>query len=268
MTKGILKCATLILMAMTIASCTTQKKLTYFQGITKTCTDSINRHFKSEIEPIIKMGDALTITVNALDQEAAAPYNLPTVNMAKPNNNVVSSNTSQQYYLVDAEGNINFPVLGSLHVLGLKRTEVENMIAEKLAGQIIDPLVVVHLLNAHVTVMGEVVHPGQIAMSNERLSLPDALAAAGDLTPYGKRDNIMIAREVNGKMEFARISLNGADIFTSPYYYLQQNDIIYVSPNNVRAVSSQNIGLWLSMVSTVASAATVIVTVVNASKKD
>ena len=103
-------------------------------------------------------------------------------------------------------------------------------------------------------------------MTSGRITILDALAAAGDMTPYGKRDNVLITREVDGKIEMARVDLRSADLITSPYYYLQQNDVVYVSPNKVRAVSSANAGLWLSMVSTVASAATVIVTVVNVAK--
>ena len=100
-------------------------------------------------------------------------------------------------------------------------------------------------------------------MTGERLTILDALAAAGDMTAYGRRDNVLITREVNGKLEVARVDMGSADLFNSPYYYLQQNDVVYVSPNKVRAVSSTNAGLWLSVVSTALSAATVIVTVVK-----
>ncbi len=104
-------------------------------------------------------------------------------------------------------------------------------------------------------------------MAGDRLTILEALAAAGDLTVYGQRDNVLVTREVNGKIELARVNLRSTDLLNSPYYYLQQNDVIYVSPNKVRAVSSANVSLWLSMVGTVASAATVIVTVVNAARK-
>ena len=103
-------------------------------------------------------------------------------------------------------------------------------------------------------------------MTTGRLTILEALAAAGDMTPFGKRDNVLVTREIDGKVEMARVDLRSADLVNSPYYYLQQNDVVYVSPNKVRAVSSANAGLWLSMVSTVASAATVIVTVVNVAR--
>jgi polysaccharide export outer membrane protein len=106
-----------------------------------------------------------------------------------------------------------------------------------------------------------------VSISNGRLTLLEALAAVGDMTPYGRRDNLLISREVDGKMEFARIDMTKDDLYASPYYYLQQNDVVYVSPNKVRAINSANVSLWLSTVSTVASAATVIVTIVNVTKK-
>ena len=127
----------------------------------------------------------------------------------------------------------------------------------------VNPLVQVNLIGAKVSVMGEVAHPGQVGMPQGRITILEAIAASGDLTPYGRRDNVLVTREVDGKMEMARVDLRSADLYTSPYYYLQQNDVIYVSPNKVRAIGSTNSGLWLSIVSTALSAATVIVTVVK-----
>ena len=140
------------------------------------------------------------------------------------------------------------------------------MIKEKLEAQIVNPLVQVHLVGAKVSVLGEVARPGAVAMTNGRMTILEALAAAGDMTPYGKRDNVLITREIDGKLQIQRVDLRSSDLYTSPFYYLQQKDVVYVAPNKVRAISSANAGLWLSVVSTVASAATVIVTVVNASK--
>lgn len=256
----------LLATVLVVSGCVSQKQMTYFREVNQSSADSINRVFKSQIDPEVKAGDALSITVSALDQEAVAPYNLPTVVFSTPNSSQLTTTPSLQYYTVDADGNIEFPVLGKIFVLGLKTTEVADLIERKLSTQVVNPMVIVQLINAKVTVMGEVNRPGQYTMPNGRMTLLDALGAAGDLSIYGKRDNILITRESNGKLEFHRINLNSDELFSSPYYYLQQNDVIYVSPNKVRAISSQNIGLWLSMVSTVASAATVIVTVVNATK--
>lgn len=225
--------------------------------------DSINAHFESQTELTIRPGDALTIFVSALDQEAVVPFILPTVTYATPGSANVQTTPMLQYYIVDEAGDITFPVLGKLHVAGLKRPEAEELIKSRLAQQVVNPMVQVNFLGAKVTVMGEVNRPGQVTISHGRLTILDALASAGDLTPYGRRDNVLVTREVDGKLQVARVNLRNADIYTSPYYYLQQNDVIYVSPNKVRAVNSANTGLWLSIVSTALSAATVIVTVLK-----
>lgn len=225
--------------------------------------DSINAHFESQTELTIRPGDALTIFVSALDQEAVVPFILPTVTYATPGSANVQTTPMLQYYIVDEAGDITFPVLGKLHVAGLKRPEAEELIKSRLAQQVVNPMVQVNFLGAKVTVMGEVNRPGQVTISHGRLTILDALASAGDLTPYGRRDNVLVTREVDGKLQVARVNLRNADIYTSPYYYLQQNDVVYVSPNKVRAVNSANTGLWLSIVSTALSAATVIVTVLK-----
>jgi len=215
----------------------------------------------------VRIGDALTIYVSALDLEAVVPYNLPAVVYATPGSTTLSTTPALQYYVVDEDGDIEFPVLGKLHVAGLKRNEVEALVKEKLEAQVLNPQVHVHIVNAKVSVLGEVTRPGNVPMTGGRLTLFDALAYAGDLTPYGRRDNVLVTREVDGKLEIARLNLRDANIFTSPYFFLQQNDVVYVSPNKVRAVSSANASLWFSLVSTMASAATVIVTVVNTARK-
>lgn len=256
----------LLVVAFTAASCVTQKQMTYLQGADASAADSLNKQFTSQTEAIIRNGDALTVFISALDQEAVIPYNLPTVVYATPGSNSVQTTPMLQYYTVDEEGNIELPVLGKVHVAGLKRTEVAEEIKSLLETQVLNPLVQVSIIGAKVSVLGEVNAPGQVPMTTGRLTILEALAAAGDLTPYGKRDNVLVTREVDGKLQMARVDLRSTDLMTSPYYFLQQNDVVYVSPNKVRAISSANAGLWLSMVSTVASAATVIVTVINVTR--
>ena len=267
MTKNI-HILTLVLAAVLCASCVTQKRMMYLQGADAALADSLNTRFESRTEAVIHNGDALTIFISALDKEAVTPYNLPVVAYASPGTTTVQTTPMLQYYIVDEQGDVELPVLGKIHVAGLKRSEAAEHIKSLLEKQVVNPLVQVALIDAKVSVLGEVNRPGQISLGTGRLTLLDALAAAGDLTPYGQRDNVLVTREVDGKLQMARIDLRNSDLFTSPYYYLQQNDVIYVSPNKVRAVSSANAGLWLSMVSTVASAATVIVTVVNVSQNN
>lgn len=261
------KILALMLVALAAASCVTQKKMTYLQDANPAKEDSINAHFEAQSETIIRCGDALTIFVSALDKEAVAPYNLPTVVFTAPGSTQVQTTPMLQYYIVDENGDVELPVLGKVHVAGLRRPEVELAVKELLAKQVLNPMVQVNLIGAKVSIMGEVNHPTQVSLGRGRLTILEALAAAGDLTPYGRRDNVLITREVEGKIEMARVDLRSADLLTSPYYFLQQNDVVYVSPNQVRVVNSANTSLWLSTISTVASAATVIVTVINATKK-
>ena len=155
---------------------------------------------------------------------------------------------------MDDEGNIDFPVLGKLHVAGLRRNEVENYVKKELEQQVLNPMVHVNLVNAKISVMGEVTKPGQIPLTSGRMTVLEALAAAGDLTPYGKRDNVLLTREVDGKIEIARLNLRDAALYTSPYYYVQQNDVIYVEMNNkekrnatVMGNSTVQPSFWISM---------------------
>lgn len=246
-----------------MCSCVSRKQLAYFQTITPESATEINKNIVPQTEPCVKVGDALVITVTALDMEAVLPYNLPSISHNSPSSEVEPTAHSYQYYTVDYQGNIEFPILGKLHVGGLTFSEIINMIQGRLQGQIVDPIVTVRFLNAEVTVLGEVKNPGSFALNNGKMTILEALGAAGDLTPYGRRDNVLIIRDVNGKLEFARINLNNEEVFTSPYFQLQQKDVVVIEPNQARSTSNQTISLWLSMVGTVSSAATVIVSVLS-----
>ena len=249
-----------------MSSCVSRKQLAYFQPITEASADKINDYMQTQPEPYIKVNDAFVIMVTALDLEAVMPYNLPSAPHNSPSSTNEPTVSSYQYYTVDNNGDIDFPILGKLHVAGLTQSEVINMIQDRLKGQIVDPVVTLRFLNAKITVLGEVRNPGTYALNNGRMTILEALGAAGDLTQYGKRDNLLIIRENNGTMEFARLNLRSDEIFTSPYFYLQQNDVIVVEPNQARTTSNQSISLWLSMIGTVSSAATVVVSVLSATK--
>ena len=257
------KIIALVLVAVAAAGCVTQKQLTYMRDADAAKAEAINAQFEAQSQTIIRNGDALTIFVSALDREAVTPYNLPTAIYAQPGSNQVQTTPMMQYYIVDTNGDVTMPVLGAVHVAGMTRTEAEEAIRQLLAKQVVNPMVQVNLINAKVSVLGEVMQPRQVAMIGDRMTILEALAAAGDLTPYGRRDNVLVTREVNGKVEMARLDLRSSDIYTSPYFYLQQNDVVYVSPNKVRAVSSTNAGLWVSVVGTLASTAAVVVTIVK-----
>ena len=253
----------LALVAMVTSSCVTQKKMTYLREVNEASADSINKYFQPSAEITIKPGDALTIFVTGLDHEAVAPYNLSTVTVNDITSTQVKTTPMLLTYRVDEAGNIEMPVLGIVHVEGLVRAEAEELIKSRLESQVVNPMVQVNLTNARVSILGEVARPGTVNISQGRLTLLEALAAVGDLTPYGRRDNVLISREVEGKMEFCRLDLTKDDLYRSPYYYLQQNDVVYVSPNKVRAVSSTNASLWISLVGTLASTAAVVVTILK-----
>lgn len=252
-----------LLAAGCLSSCVTQKQMAYFKSVDAASADSVNTRFHAAEEPRIAIGDQLLITVSALDPDAAAPFNLPFVTYMAPGSETASTTPNVQSYIVDKDGYINFPVLGTLHLAGLTKSEAVSLLTDTLAPLLRKPIVNIRFMNWHVTVMGEVNRPGRYAVTDERITILDALAMAGDMTVYGQRDNILLTRENNGKLEFARLSLNNEEIFTSPYFYLQQNDVLYIEPNKVRAVNSQNLSLYLSMVTTLGSLATVIVSVIN-----
>lgn len=235
------------------ANCTSQKKLSYFNKVNEGAADSINSKSNFGHEAKIKSGDALVITVTGSDPNAVAVFNLPVIAYSSPGSENFYGIQTLQPYTVDIDGTINFPVLGKLNLKGLSRSEAVSLITEQLTEYVQDPIVNVKFLNFNVTVLGEVLRPGQYPISNERTTILDALGMAGDMTPYGKRENVLVTREHNGQLQFARLNLNEVDVFTSPYYYIQQNDVIYVEPNNVRSISSQNIPLFLSSVSTLAT---------------
>lgn len=246
---------------MALSSCTSQKKLAYFNEVDASSAEAINQSFNRLHEAKICIGDMLSITVSGLDPLAVAPFNLPLVSYAKPGSETIYGSPSLQAYLVDVDGNINFPILGEIKLVDLSKSEAITLIENKLSAYLKDPIVTMQFLNYKITVIGEVARPGQYTINNERVTLLDALGMAGDMTPYGKRGTVLITRENNGKLEFARLDLNSDALFRSPYYYLQQNDVIYVEPNVVRSIASQNIPLYLSGLSTLGTIITLIVTI-------
>lgn len=189
--------------------------------------------------PILKIqpDDLLSIRVQALDIEAAIPYNVdpPTMNI----NNIGGGNIRPLLgYLVDREGYIDFPVLGRIKVGGRTTGEVRELLTRQLTPEYLkDPVVIVRFLNFRVTVLGEVTQPGTFSISTERITVMDALGLAGDLAPYANRTNILVTREQNGQRTYGRINLQDRNVFNSPYFYLQQNDFIYVEPLQERTAA-------------------------------
>ena len=254
------------IMTLILASCSSYKQVPYLQN--PNLVNAIE-----EVQPLydakIMPKDLLTITVNTTDPEAAAPFNL--TGQSSVNAGRSTSLTQQpvlQQYLVNNEGTIDFPVLGRLNVGGLTKTQAEDLIREKLKPYLQKtetPIVTVRMANYKISVLGEVAKPGTFTVSNEKVNVLEALAMAGDMTIWGRRDNVKLVREdATGKREIHYLNLNSANIVTHPYYYLQQNDILYVTPNETKAKNSdigQSTSLWFSATSILISAITLLVNI-------
>ena len=246
-----------------LASCSSYKQVPYLQNAAIVNTSEPQPLYDAKIMP----KDLLTITVNTTDPEAAAPFNLTvqsSINAARTT--TLTQQPTLQQYLVNNEGNIDFPVLGTLHIGGLTKSEAEDLIREKLKPYLREtPIVTVRMTNYKISVLGEVAKPGTFTVSNEKVNVLEALAMAGDMTIWGMRNNVKLVREdATGKREIIMLDLNDADIVTSPYYYLQQNDIIYVTPNETKAKNSdigQSTSLWFSATSILISAITLLVNI-------
>lgn len=252
-------------MALMLASCSTQKPvLTVFKDLQPNGGGEIQLE---ESNITIRPQDELMITVTSTVPSASAPYNLPLSNPAKQGELKMSHTPSQQTYIVNKDGDITFPVLGKIHVGGLTTMELTDELAQRIAKDVKDPVVRVELVNFGVNVLGEVRNPGRVEVPGERFSLLDALAAAGHLTEYGDRTNVLLIRENDGKAEYHYIDLTKSDVVSSPYYYLQQNDVVMVSPTPTRESNSRydtNNSYRMQVVSTIVSAASVIASLVIA----
>jgi len=239
-----------------LSSCVSKKDITYFQN------DKIDQaKVSNSYKTIFKPDDLLQITISALDFEAAKPFNLPAVNFSTTTNSAVSA-PQQQPYLVDNEGNIDFPVIGKLKIGGLTRNETINLIKNKLDPDYIkNPTINIRIANYSVTVLGDVKRPGTYTIPNERITILEALGLAGDLNITGKRNTIKVFREIDGKKIQFDIDLRSNNIFTSPVYYLQQNDLVYVDQNKASsqdAAFNRNTGLIVSVGSIIISLITLI----------
>ena len=251
--------------AFAVSSCSSYKtSLPYFEDI----RDSISGEFNQGDYGIkIIPDDELLITVTSMVPSATAMYNLTLSNPAVREQLLNVSQPQQQTYIVDANGDIQFPVLGKLHVAGLSTQELTKDLETRISKDVENPIVRVQLVNFRINVLGEVKKPGAISVKKERYSILDALADAGDLTEYGERSNVMLIREVDGKRIYQRINLNNSEVLASPYFYLQQNDVVYVEPNEIRrenAKYNQNNSFKISVVSTIVSACSVIASLIIA----
>lgn len=249
-----------------VVGCGSSRNVAYLQN-SEAVINSMSQHlYDAKIMP----KDVLNITVSASDDVAAAPFNLSIPTIYSPGQHFNNSQQTLQSYIVDNDGNIVFPLVGSIHLSGLTKNEAEQLIHDKIKpymNEAENPIVTVRMINYKISVIGEVNRPGMFTVANEKISIFEALAQAGDLTIYGVRDRVKLIREDStGMKDIHILNLNDANIINSPYYYLQQNDVIYVEPNKVKSQNS-SIGpvtsLALSVTGVLVSIATLVVSVLK-----
>jgi polysaccharide export outer membrane protein len=252
----------LIFLVALITSCSAPKNVAYLWNSNDVDLSQSQFLYDARIMP----KDILTITVNTVNPEATAPFNLIVRNtLNSTSSSIGTSGGSLQTYLVDNEGGIEFPVLGRVMVGGLTKRECEKLIHDKILPYLNaaeNPVVTVRMSSYSISVLGEVARPGSYQVSREKINILEALAQAGDLTIYGVREDVKLIREdAKGQKQIYHINLNDANLLTSPYYYLQQNDIVYVEPNKVKARNSsigQSTTLWISATSILISMASLL----------
>lgn len=231
-----------------LVSCASKQKYVYYNQIDEHSLSNLNYTTKFQTD------DLLMIIVSSLDPKAAQPFNVMSQLTVNPSSQEAGGQYQQQLYLVNNQGEIEFPVLGTLKVAGKTREEFTKELQEKISKYILDPIVNVRIVNYRITVQGEVEKPGVYKFDSEKVSLPQALSMAGDLSIYGNRTNVLIIREVNGTRIVKRVDLTKSDFMFSDFYYLKQNDIVYVEPNQVKVNSSAvgpNVSVMLSILSSV-----------------
>lgn len=229
-----------LFLSLIFASCASRKDVIYLQDMfnSEEVSSSVIDSLKVEFSPPkFKVDDRVTINISSLNIKAARPYNLyiSSYNMG----GVTSAGQQQQQsYLVDSDGEISFPELGKIKIVGLTAVELEHYLEGKLKNELPDIKANVQLVNFRVSILGEVQKPGEYKIDRNKISLLQAIGLAGDLTIYGKRDNVLLMRESEGKLKYYNIDIRKKDLINSPVFYLKQNDVIYVSPNKPRINAS------------------------------
>lgn len=259
------KSIVLLFLVMNLMSCISRKEIAYFHE-EESSLDSVQEFVLNQDDrpsSKIKPNDQLNIIVSSSEPEAALPFNLPTASTGSiANGGMRPVGTPQlQSYLVTANGTINFPVLKTVNVGGLTRSELADELENELSKYLKDPVVNVRLANFQISVLGEVLKPGTFALTDEYISLPKALGLAGDLTIYGRRENVLVMREEDEGIRKVYLDLTDNAIVNSPYYYLQQNDVVYVEPNGPQRQSAsynRNASIYISVASVLVSLAVLI----------
>jgi polysaccharide export outer membrane protein len=242
-----------VLFSLFLFACSNEKSLVNFR---KTNNNQDTISVAVTYVPKIQTGDILSIYVNSLSPEASSffnPYKVGVASNGSGDNNNNNNNNNNAGYLVDASGDIELPLVGNIKVTGRTTSQVRDTLKVLLRPYLKEPTVLVRFLNFKVSLLGEVARPNVYNIPNEMITLPEALSMAGDLTPFARRDSIQIIRDVNGKKEFGYVNLTNRSVFSSKYYYLHANDLVYVKPSKIKAQqndrSFQFVSLGISLIS-------------------
>ncbi len=259
-----------LLLVLLLSACSSTKDIVYFQDLIPNAGEY---DISSPVEIRVRPKDKLSILVNTDKAQLTDMFNLPYVSrqlgQASRNNSTYGTNQGVSGYTVDSDGNIDFPVVGKIHVGGMTREEVATAVKNKLESEdlVKNPVVTVEFLNLTIDVLGEVKTPGRYNIDKDEVTVLDALSMAGDLTITGKRDTVLVLRREGGKQKVYALNMNqGTQIYSSPAYYLQQGDVVYVKPNDKRAREStangnnfRSTSFWISVGSLLVSIATLII---------
>lgn len=239
-----------VLSLFIFSSCVSKSKINYFQSSTSSDSTSVLKNLN--YTPVFKADDFLAIDIASIEPESIKPFLLDLQtngNQVPGYNNGIAARSG---YLIDGNGDIDFPLLGKIHLAGLNRNEATTLLKSRLSEYIANPVVNIRIQNFKVTVLGDVRNPGSFNIPNERITLPEIIGVAGDLNITGIRNNILVIRDVNGVKTEYRVDLTSRDVFNSPVYYLAQNDVVYVEPNRAKRNSSlisSTAGIFISVAS-------------------
>ncbi|AKA36090.1 polysaccharide biosynthesis/export family protein [Flagellimonas lutaonensis] len=253
-TNLLLSRLSILLIILVLSSCASKKEVVYFQnaGDFETIVD------RNSFTPKFKVDDVVSIHISTLNEEASAPFNL----YRGPRTGTSLAPQSVDY-IIDQQGEIDFPVIGKIKIAGLSPEEVRVLLREKLSEYLKDPIINIRLQNFTVTVLGEVNRPGTYPVNGERITILEALGLAGDLTIKGQRENVLVIRDFDGTKVYHRIDLRTKEALDSPVYYLTQNDVVYVEPNESAVTSSQldnRASIWVSIASVLITSTVLIIT--------
>jgi polysaccharide biosynthesis/export protein len=238
-------------LVLTLAASCSNRNLVYFSNLSNSAPEqSVIKNYE---QPKIQAGDVLSVTVSSLNPESNVLFNNVILPATTNGTGGVIASKVNEGYLVDKSGAINFPVIGKITVAGLTKEQAVEKMTTEIKAHVKNPIVNVRFINFKVTVIGEVNSPSTFIVTNEKINVLEALGLAGDMTAFGKRENVLIIREKDGVRSTARINLNNKDVLNSPYFYLQQNDIVYVEPENRTKVEQTNpnnrfIPIWASLI--------------------